>query len=94
MTVPLPLGGTQQTGDMNQDMQIQGHMLHKMTGKLPVGMCVQLYLETGTKRHFFWREYLTLKSCTCSTEATRMGSLAASLAAGLAATLAGGLAAL
>ena len=38
--------------------------------------------------HFLWREYLTLKSCTCSTGATGTGSPAAGWAAGLAATLA------
>ena len=44
--------------------------------------------------HFFWWEYLTLTSWTCSTWASGMGSPAADLAAGLAATRAAGLAAL
>ena len=39
-------------------------MNHKMSWNLPVGMHVQLYLETGSVRHFSWREYLTEKSCT------------------------------
>ena len=47
-----------------------------------------------TKLETAWRDYLTLKSCTCSTRATRMGSPAAGWAAGLAATWAAGLAAL
>ena len=42
--------------------------------------------------HFFWREYLTLKSCKCSTGATGLGSPAAGLAAGLAALVVEGLA--
>ena len=69
-------------------------MNHKMSRKLPVGMHVQLYLETGCVCHFFWWGHLTLKSCTCSTGATGMGSSSAGLAAGLAATWAAGLAAL
>ena len=44
--------------------------------------------------NFFWREYLTLKRCTCSTGAAGMGSLATGWAEGLAATRAAGLAAL
>ena len=62
-------------------MQTQGHMNHKMSQALPVGMHVQLCSETGSVCHFFCREYLTLKSCTCSTGATGMGSPAANLAA-------------
>ena len=81
---------------MKQVMQTQGHMNHKMSQELPVGMHVQLCSEIGSVCHFFWREYLTLKSCTCSTGATRMGSpaadLAATWAAGLAALLVEGLA--
>ena len=79
---------------MKQDMQTRRHRNHKMSRELPVGMHVQLYSETGSVCHFFWREYLTLKSCTYSTGATGMGSPAAGWAAGLAATLAAGLAAL
>ena len=44
-------------------------------------------VRLGTLRdsvcHFFWREYLTLKSRTCSIGPTGMGSLAAGLAASL-----------
>ena len=29
--------------DTRQDMQTRGHMIHKMTQTLPVGMCVQRY---------------------------------------------------
>ena len=29
-------------------------MIHKMTGKLPVGMSFQIHRETGTVCHFFW----------------------------------------
>ena len=82
---------------MKQVMQTQGHMNHKMSQELPVGMHVQLCSEKGSVCHFFWQEYLTLKSCTCSTGATRMSSpaadLAATWAAGLAALLVEGLAA-
>ena len=44
-------------------------------------MHVQLCSETRSVCHSFWREHLTLKSCTCSAEATGMGSPAADLAA-------------
>ena len=64
-----------------------------MSRELAVGMHVQLHSETGSVCHFFWREYLNLKSCTCSTGATGKGSPAAGWAAGLAATWAAGLAA-
>ena len=68
----------------------------QMRQELPVGMHVQLDPETGSVCHFFWREYLTLKRCTCSTGATGMGSPAtdpgATWAAGLAALLVKGLA--
>jgi len=49
-------------------------------------------LQIGSMCHFFWRRYLTLKSCTCSAthRATGMGSPAA----GWAATCRAGLAAL
>ena len=62
-------------------------MNHKMSQELPVGVYVQLDSKTGSVCHFFWRE-LTLKSCTCSTGATGMGSPAAGLAATWAACLA------
>ena len=99
MTVPLPPPPPppitmQRRRDSKQVMQTRGHMNHKMSRELPVGMRVQLYSETGSVCHCFWREYLTLKSCTCSTRATDMGSPAAGWAAGLAATWAEGLAAL
>ena len=77
----------QGTRDTKQEMQTQGHMSHKMSQKLPI----------ASVYHFFWQEFLTLKSCTCSTGATGatgMGSPAAGWAAGLAATWAAGLAAL
>ena len=92
---PPPPPSTMQR-DTEQVMQTQGHMNHKMSQELPLGMHVQLCSETGSVCHFFWREYLTLKSCTCSTGVTRMGSpaadLAATWAAGLAALLVEGLA--
>ena len=53
----------------------------------------QVYRATGAVCHFFRREYFTLKSCTCPTGATGMGSPATGLAASLAATWAAGLAA-
>ena len=93
MTVPPPII-IQRARDTKQDMLTQGHMNHNMSQKLPIGIHVQLYWETGSVCHFFWREYLTLKSCTCSTGVTGMGSPAAGWAAGLAATWAAGLAAL
>ena len=79
-----------------QVTQTQGHMNHKVSQELPVGMHIQLCSETGSVCLVFWREYLTLKSCTCSTGATGMGfpaaDLAATWAAGLAALLVEGLA--
>ena len=51
-------------------------------------MHIQICSETGSGCHFFGREYLTLKGCTCSTGATGMGSLIADLAANWAAGLA------
>ena len=96
VTVPLPPITMQSTRDTKQIMQTRGHMNQKMSQELPVGIHVQLYSETGSVCHFFWREYLTLKSCICSTGATGMGSPAAGLAvtwtAGLAALLVEGLA--
>ena len=56
-------------------------MNHKMSQEMPVGMCVQLYSEIGFVCHFFWREYLTLKSFKHSTGATGMGFSAAGLVA-------------
>ena len=79
---------------MKQDMQTQRRMNNKMSRKLPVGMHVQAYWETGSVCHFFWLGYFTLNSCTWSTGATGIGSPAAGWAAGLAACLAAGLAAL
>ena len=64
-----------------------------MSEELSVGMHIQAYSETGSVCNFLWRD-LTWKSCTCSTGATGMGSLASGLATGLAATFAPGLAAL
>ena len=84
----------QKTHNTKQDMQTPGHMNHKISQEPPVGMPVQLYSEIGPVCYFFWLENLTLKSCTCSTRATGMGSPAAGLAAlgaGLAEGLAGGL---
>ena len=51
-------------------------MIHKMTTKLFWDVCSSLLRdrETITRRHFFRREYLTLKCYTCSTGATRIGS--------------------
>ena len=57
-------------------------------------MHLQLYTVAGSLCYLFWQEYLTLKSCRCSTGATGIGSPAANWAAGLAATWAAGLAAL
>ena len=45
ITVPSPPEGTQGTRDTKQNMQTRGHMNHKMTWKLPVGidgLCVPL----------------------------------------------------
>ena len=87
MTVPSPLITMQRMRDTKQDMQTRRRMNHKMRRELPVGMHVQPYSETGSLYHFFRREYLMLKSYTCSTGATRMGSLVASWAATWAACL-------
>ena len=91
LTPPITM---QRTRDTKQVMQTRRHTEHKMSQELPVGMHVQLYSKTDSVCHFFWQEYLTLKSCTCSTGARGMASPAAGWAAGLAATWAAGLAAL
>ena len=70
----------------------------QMSRGLSIGMhsaVLRNWLCSGTQKlalcaTFFWWEYLTLKSCTCSTGATGIGAPAA----GLAATQAAGLAAL
>ena len=55
MTVPLPPPITMQgTRDTKQDMLTRGHMNHKMSQNLHVGMHVQLYAETGSVCHFFF----------------------------------------
>ena len=64
---PRPLTTMQRMRDTKQVMQTQGHVNHKMSQELPVGMHVQFCSDTGSVCHFFWWEYLTLKSCTCST---------------------------
>ena len=58
-------------------------MIRKMTRKLPIGMHIHLYCETGT----VCREYLTLKTCTCSKKATGLASRATGLGAASAAGL-------
>ena len=44
---PYPRGETQRRCDMKQDRQTPGHMMQQMTAKLFVGVCVQVFLETG-----------------------------------------------
>ena len=86
----------QRMRDTKQIMQTHSHMNHKIGHELPVETHVQLCSETGSVCHFFWQGHLTLKSCTCSTGATGMGSpdadLVATWAAGLAALMGEGLA--
>ena len=60
---PPPPEGTQRTRDTKQNMQTRGHMNHKKTRKLPVG--IAFFLP-------FFFEHLTLKSCTCSIGALGM----------------------
>ena len=56
-------------------MQAQGHMNHKMSHELPAEMHVQLCSETGSVCHFFWWEFLTLKSCTLLAISNLLGAV-------------------
>ena len=53
-------------------------MNHKMSWELPVGMHVQLYSETGSVCHFFWREVMGgIENCNFFPVSNLSGRLAA-----------------
>ena len=74
------------TRDTKQVMRTQGHMNHKMSRELLVGMHVQLYSKTGSVCHFFWRDAFDSQELHMLNMATQMGSPTARWAASLAAT--------